>query len=363
MGNAIRVIDSIPDSTIVPFPNQTSITPSVSHDLSLKATFSINQYLVTISSGTGGSLTQGTSGTYLHGDSISLSAIADAHYAFSHWEGGTFASPTSASTTATITSDSAIKAIFAPLTYNLTLTQNIPSGGDVFTTNGEYAFNFNETFTIQAQPNPGYTFISWSNGLTNATEQITINQDTTISANFDGEPASVTQVVQTLDSDGSVLNGIAGGYIVTSSNPPNKFCDDLNMTAHDEPGYQFNGWLDENGELLSSSRTLELSLASTQTITATFKKLSYEVKVFTAPLVGGTVQADNGTTSQIQTLIVAHGDKVNLHATPSAEYQFEKWTGSGLEGANVYNSQLELTVTQDMSLTGSIIPLIINLKY
>ena len=53
MGNAIRVIDSIPDSTIVPFPNQTSITPSVSHDLSLKATFSLNQYLVTISSGTG----------------------------------------------------------------------------------------------------------------------------------------------------------------------------------------------------------------------------------------------------------------------------------------------------------------------
>ena len=357
MGNAIRVIDSIPDSTIVPFPNQTSITPSVSHDLSLKATFSLNQYLVTISSGTGGSLTQGTSGTYLHGDSISLSAIADAHYAFSHWEGGTFASPTSASTTATITSDSAIKAIFAPLTYNLTLTQNIPSGGDVFTTNGQYAFTFNQTFTIQAQPNPGYTFLSWSNGLTNATEQITINQDTTISANFDGEPASVTQVVQTLDADGSVLNGITGGFIIASANPPYKFGDDLNMTAHDQPGYQFNGWLDENGALLSSSRTLELSLASTQTITATFKKLSYEVKVFTAPLVGGKIKADKGTTSQIQTLNVAHGDKINLEALPSVEYQFEKWTGSGLESANVFNAQLELTVTQDLSLTGSFIPL------
>ena len=120
-------------------------------------------------------------------------------------------------------------------------------GRRFFTTNGEYAFTFNQTFTIQAQPNPGYTFLSWSNGLTNATEQITINQDTTISAKFDGEPASVTQVVQTLDADGSVLNGITGGFIVASANPPYKFGDDLNMTAHDQPGYQFNGWLDENG--------------------------------------------------------------------------------------------------------------------
>ncbi|MBN38370.1 MAG: hypothetical protein CMI29_07875 [Opitutae bacterium] len=357
MGNIAQVIEAIPDATILPFSNQSSITPSVSHDLSLKATFNLNQYNVSIHSGTGGSLTQGSSGTYSHGDSVNLTAIADNHYVFSHWEGGTFASPTSASTTTTISSDSLIQAIFSPLTYNLTLTKNIPGGGDVFTTNGEYAFNFNQTFTIQAQPNPGYVFLSWSNGLANATEQITINQDTTISANFDGEPASVTQVVQTLDVDGSVLNGVTGGFIVTSTNPPYKFGDDLNMTAHDEPGYQFNGWLGTDGALLSSSRTHEFNLASSQTITATFKKLSYEVKVFTAPLVGGTIKADKGTNSQIQTLKVAHGEKVSLEALPSVEYQFDKWTGSGLVNANVFNAQLELTVTQDLSLTASFIPL------
>jgi uncharacterized repeat protein (TIGR02543 family) len=357
MGNAVQVIDSIPDSTIIPFPNQTTITPSVSHDLSLKATFNLNQYLVTINSGTGGSLTQGASGTYFHGNSVSLSATADTHYAFSHWEGGTFASPTLASTTATITSDSVIQAIFVPLPYNLTLTKNIAGAGDVFTTNGEYQFNFNQTITIQAQPNPGYAFLSWSNGLTNATEQITITEDTTLSANFDGEPASLTQVVETLNVDGSDLNGITGGFVVASADPPYKFGDALELTAHDEPGYQFDGWLGENGELLSSSRTLELSLASSQTITATFKKLSYEVKVFTAPLVGGTIKADRGTNSQIQTIHVPHGEKVNLQALANVEYQFEKWTGSGLESTNVFNSQLELTVTQDLSVTSSFIPL------
>jgi uncharacterized repeat protein (TIGR02543 family) len=357
MGNSVRVIDSIPDSTIIPFSAQTTITPSISHDLSLKATFNLNQYLVTINSGNGGSLTLGTSGTYFHGDSVSLSATPDTHYSFSHWEGVTFASPTSASTTATISSDSVIQAIFSPLSYNLTLTKNIAGAGDVFTTNGEYQFNFNQTITIQAQPNSGYAFLSWSNGLTNATEQFTITEDTTLSANFDGEPASLTQVVQTLDVDDSVLNGITGGFVVASANPPYKFGDPLELTAHDEPGYQFDGWLGEDGELLSSSRTLELSLASSQTITATFKKLSYEVKIFTAPLVGGTIKADRGTNSQIQTVHVPHGERVNLQALASVEYQFEKWTGSGLENSNIFNSQLELTVTQDLAVTGSFIPL------
>ena len=43
------------------------------------------------------------------------------------------------------------------------------------------------------------------------------------------------QVVQTLDADGSVLNGITGGFIVAFANPSYKFGDDLNMTAHDSP--------------------------------------------------------------------------------------------------------------------------------
>jgi uncharacterized repeat protein (TIGR02543 family) len=357
VGNAVRVIESIPDATIIPFPSQTEITPSVSHDLSLKATFNLNQYSVSITPGTGGIVTQGTSGTYSHGDSVSLTAVASTHYAFSHWEGGTFAAPTSASTSTTITSDGIIQAIFTPLSYNLTLTKNINGAGDVFTTNGEYQFNFNQTITIQAQPNSGYSFLSWSNGLTNATEQINLTQDTTLTANFDGEPATLTQVVQTLNVDGSVLNGVTGGFVVASANPPYKFGDLLGLTAHDEPGYQFDGWIDQNGQLLSSARTWEFNLASSQIITATFKKLSYEVKVFTAPLVGGTIKTDRGTNSQIQTIYVPHGEKINLEALASVEYQFEKWTGSGLESSNISNAQLELTVTQDLSVTGSFIPL------
>ena len=227
----------------------------------------------------------------------------------------------------------------------------------MFTTTNVYQFNYNQTVTIQAQPRSGYTFLSWSNGMTNASEQITIQGNTTISANFDGEPATLTHQVQTVDVDGSILQGVSGGIISVSANPPYKFGDAIEMTPHDEPGFQFDGWLDSNGSLISSLRTLQLSLDANQTITAKFKKLKYEVKLFSAPLVGGTIKADRGTNSQIQTIFVPHGEKLNLQALADPNYQFEKWVGNGLQSVDIFNSQLELTITQDLSITGHFIPL------
>jgi len=356
-GNSIKVIETVPDATILPFPTQATISPSITHDLGTKATFSLNQYLVSITEGNGGSLTQGSTGTFYHGESVSLSAVPDAHFLFSHWEGSDFAAATSATTTATISSAGSIQAIFIPVNYTLTLSKNIEAGGDVFTTTNVYQFNYNQTVTIQAQPRSGYTFLSWSNGMTNASEQITIQGNTTISANFDGEPATLAHQVQTFDVDGTILQGVSGGIISVSANPPYKFGDAIEMTPHDEPGFQFDGWLDTNGSLISSSRTLQLSLDANQTITAKFKKLKYEVKLFSAPLVGGTIKADRGTNSQIQTIFVPHGEKLNLQALADPNYQFEKWVGNGLESADIFNSQLELTVTQDLSVTGHFIPL------
>jgi hypothetical protein len=357
LGNSIQVIDPILESAILPFPTQPQISPAVSHDLSLQANFIINQYAVTIEAGTGGTLNSGSSGTYAHGTSVNLAATPSAHYTFSHWEGATFASPSSLSTSTTITAPTTVRAVFSPVPYTLTLSKNIDTAGDVFTTSNIYQFHYNDTVAIQAQARSGYGFVSWSNGMTNATEQVTILGNTTLTANFDGEPASLTQLVQTYDSDDTLLNGISGGFVVASSNPPYKFGDVLQLTPTDEPGFQFDGWLDGNGTLLSSSRSFQLSLVSSQTVVAKFKKRSYEVKIFTAPLVGGTIKADRGTNSQIQTLFIPHGAKVNLQALANAEYQFEKWVGDGLQSADIFSSQLELTVTQDLSLTGRFIPL------
>ena len=356
MGNAIQIIEAVPDATILPFSDQATVTPSVSHDLALKANFNLNQYVVTVVAGTGGTLTQGASGTYSYGTVLNLAASANAHYLFSHWEGSTFDSSNSNSTSTTINADANIRAVFNPVNYSLTLSKNI-DGGDVFTTSNLYQFPYNSTVTIQAQPKAGYSFLSWSNGLTNPSEQITILGDVSLSANFEGDSASLTQVVETYEVNGSLMQGAPGGFVVASANPPYKYGDSVQLTAYVEPGFQFEGWMVSNIDSNASTTDLALSLVQDQTVTAKFKKKSYEVKIFSAPLVGGSVKADRGTTSQIQTLFVPHGEKLNLQALALPEYQFEKWVGDALGNANIFNSQLELTISQDMSVTGRFIPL------
>ena len=81
-----------------------------------------------------------------------------------------------------------------------------------------------------------------------------------------------------------------------------------------------------------TSRTLNLDLDENQTISAIFKRLSYQVNLTSTPLVGGSIFADIGSTVQAQNLIVGYGDEVKISALSTEAYQFEKWSGNGLSG-------------------------------
>ena len=66
-------------------------------------------------------------------------------------------------------------------TWTVTVSANNSSYGSV-SGGGTYANG--STVTITATPADDYTFVKWSNGLTNATETITVTSDTTIVAEF-----------------------------------------------------------------------------------------------------------------------------------------------------------------------------------
>ena len=74
LGNSIQVIEAIPDSQVLPFPEQVSIYPTTVHDLAVHAAFALNQYNVSISAGSGGNITSGNSGIFSHGTVLNLSA-------------------------------------------------------------------------------------------------------------------------------------------------------------------------------------------------------------------------------------------------------------------------------------------------
>ncbi|MAL85156.1 MAG: hypothetical protein CMI23_02205 [Opitutae bacterium] len=356
LGNSIQVIEAIPDSQVLPFPEQVSIYPTSVHDLAVHAAFALNQYNVSISAGSGGNITSGNSGIFSHGTVLNLSATPSTHFVFSHWEGSNFSSLNSLSTSATITTNSQIIANFSPILYDLNISKNIDTAGSAFTTNNIYQFTNGTLVTLQATPNPGYLFTSWSNGDTNQTTSVTINTDTIITANFSRKPASLTNPIITLDIYGNSMTNDTGGYLTKTKDSGLEVGDIITITANDKPGFQFEKWIDQNG-ILSSSRSKTITLVESQNISATFKQLSYEINLYSAPLVGGKISANSGVNSEVQKLTVAHGSLISLSATSNVNYQFEQWSGTGLTGLNTSSENLNITALGNYDISAKFIPL------
>lgn len=118
-------------------------------------------YSLTINAGSGGKITTGTSGTYAAGNVVGLLATPLAGYTFKSWSitAGSVASPTNASTSYTMPSQTAIvTAYFQPIDY--TLTASALDGGTV-TASKTSGLHYCDTVTLTATPNTGYTFKGW----------------------------------------------------------------------------------------------------------------------------------------------------------------------------------------------------------
>jgi len=132
-----------------------------------------NSYTVSLSAGTGGSVSGG--GTYTYGSSCTITATPDAHYHFKQWSDGN----TSASRTFTVTGNVTLSASFEIDKHTVTLTAG--TGGSV---SGGGTYDYGSSVTISATPDAGYEFKQWSDGDTNATRTITVTGDVTLSASF-----------------------------------------------------------------------------------------------------------------------------------------------------------------------------------
>ena len=69
------------------------------------------------------------------------------------------------------------------ITPRFTLTASAGEGGSVSPTTG--SFNAGTQVSITATPNSGYQFTSWSNGSTANPVTVTLNSNTSITANFE----------------------------------------------------------------------------------------------------------------------------------------------------------------------------------
>ena len=134
------------------------------------------RYTLTASAGEGGSVSP-TTGSFNAGTQVSVTATPNSGYQFTSWSNGSTANPVSV----TLNSNTSITANFEVLINSYTLTVVSTDGGSA-TGAGEY--NEGTEVTLTATASEGYRFTGWSDGSTEESITITLNSDTTITANF-----------------------------------------------------------------------------------------------------------------------------------------------------------------------------------
>ena len=175
-------------------------------------------------------------GTYLVGDTVTLTAIPNYGYHFVQWSDGNTDNPR----TLVLTQDTTFTAEFAINQYSITTTSSHSERG---TTQGDTTVNYLEKITISAIANYGYHFSSWNDGNTNNPRVIQVTEDTTYTAQFDKNLYSITLLCN--DEQGMVSGVSSAEYL-----------DEVTISANPNYGYHFTQWSDCNTD---NPRTLVLT--------------------------------------------------------------------------------------------------------
>ena len=181
---------------------------TVNGNATYTATFEIDQHTITLKTNDSNMGTVSGGGTFDYNSQQTITATPEEHYHFVQWNDGN----TDASRTITVTDDAqqnTYTATFAIDQHTIALNVNNSNMGTV---TGSGTFDYNSQQVITATPNTGCDFIGWSDGVKDATRQITVTDDAqqnTYTANFIQARAILTDGTLTFYYDGIDHDGTA----------------------------------------------------------------------------------------------------------------------------------------------------------
>ena len=194
--------------------------------------------------------------------------------------------------------------------FVLDIIVNPPEGGSVFPSDG--TFKNGTTVTINATPNNEYVFTGWSGDAigNNASVQVTVDDNKSVVANFRLVQYELTTSV---NGQGSITE-----TIINTGKTDYDSGTKVRLEAVPAQGYYFREW---SGDLKGDTNPADLIINSVKNVTATFEKLSYELRIQT---VGeGTVTEEIISTGKSTDYL--YGTKVRLTATPEEGSDFYGW--------------------------------------
>jgi len=139
-----------------------------------------------------------------------------------------------------------------------TITLSAGEGGTVSTTGGEYEAG--QIVSVTATPQGEYLFKDWSDGNTDATRTITVNSNTTLTANFEKKKYPLTV---NIEGEGEVLEEIVNAGRTTDYDSGTT----VKLTAVPAEGWEFVGW---TGIIESTELEVQLLVSEAKEVIAEF---------------------------------------------------------------------------------------------
>lgn len=307
-----------------------SYTFTVTNDRALTAHFQFETYQVNVMANpvAGGTVSGG--GTYNHGQSVTVSALANTGYVFQYWtENGDVVS-LNTNYSFSITSDRNLVAHFLINTYTIQVSANPFNGGFV---SGGGNYTHGQTVNLLAAPAESHEFVNWTeDGVEVSNEpaySFTATSSRILVANFEIKSLNI-QVSANPVAGGNVSGG--GVYV---------YGNQVTVGATPNTGYNFVNWT-ENGNVVSSQANYSFTATNHRNLVANFQLKTYNVSVFANPVEAGMVSGGGTYT---------HGQTVNIHALPYTSYSFINWTSGGQVFST--ESSYSFTITGPLSLVAN----------
>jgi len=293
-------------------------TITVTSDATYTASFTQDNYVITVNANppAGGTVTGG--GAYHYGDTPTLTATPNTNYDFQGWDDGVIDNPR----TITVTGNATYTAIFSEQgAVYYTITTNVDPVG-AGTVSGGGTYEEGTTVTLTATANSGYTFDHWNDGSTQNPRTITVTSSMSFTAYFNHNYYTIT-VLANPSNAGTVSGG--GSYY---------YGDHATLTATPYSGYDFVGWSDG-----SSENPHQVTVTGNATYTATFSQggaTYYTVSTYVSPADAGSVTGAG---------IYPADATATLTATANSGYTFDHWNDGSSQNPRT------ITVNNNMSFT------------
>ncbi len=287
--------------------NQSSnpATITIDGDKTVTATFSQDQYTLTVNVVGNGSVTKNPDHlTYIYGDTVQLTASPAAGWAFTGWSGALSGSTNPANLA--MDGNKTVTATFTRIQHTLTVT--VVGSGSVTKNPNQAAYDEGTVVQLTASPAVGWIFSGWSGDLAGSTSPVNVTMDSNkaITANF--TQSAYTLTINTVGSGSVTKNPDKTTYV---------YGDSVQLTATPQAGWTFSGW---SGDLTGTTNPATLAMNGSKTVTATFTRVQYTLAV--------TIAGSGSVTKVPDQVTYNSGDVVQLTAAPATGWQFSAWSGA-----------------------------------